>query len=128
MARQSNSKLRTRKHDRFQHDGEPSVFTCPDCQGTLFLVQHGRIVQFRCRIGHLYSPESMLEAQNDNVERLMWSATRALEEQAEYIHQIAEQIAKASEPEQRRQYEVKSRSALERADVIRKLLNSDPDC
>lgn len=51
------------------HSGRvPSSFTCPDCQGTLFIVSDHQLMQFRCRIGHLYSPESMLDAQTDNVE------------------------------------------------------------
>jgi two-component system chemotaxis response regulator CheB len=127
MARQATSKHKTRKRPQFRHDGEPSVFTCPDCQGTLFIVRQGDLVRFRCRIGHLYSPESMMEAQNDNVERLMWSATRALEEQAEYIQQMANQIAKASDSGESRQYQAKSRSAMDKAGAVRKLLDSNPD-
>jgi hypothetical protein len=35
----------------------------------------------------------MMDAQNENVERLMWSAARALEEQSEYIGRMADQWA-----------------------------------
>ena len=110
-----------------RHDGEPSVFTCPDCQGTLFLLRERQLIRFKCRIGHIYSPESMMEAQDDNVERLMWSATRALEEQSEYISQMADQIAKAANPKGARQYRAKSKSALQKAEKLRKLLTTDPE-
>jgi len=83
------------------------------------------MIRFQCRIGHLYSPESMLEAQDDNVERLMWSATRALEEQAEYISQMADQIAKASDQPTADGYAAKSRSAMEKARKLRLLLDTD---
>ena len=125
MARQTRSRRKAKK-SRLGSDGEPTVFTCPDCQGTLFLLRTGNLVRFRCRIGHLYSPESMMEAQEDNVERLMWSATRALEEQAEYIKQMSEQIAKVADPKQSRHYTAKSRSATQKAGALRKLLTVDP--
>jgi two-component system chemotaxis response regulator CheB len=125
MARQTRSRRKTKKSGTGS-DGEPSRFTCPDCQGTLFLLRTGNLVRFRCRIGHLYSPESMMEAQDENVERLMWSATRALEEQAEYIHQMAEQIAKGADHSQSRQYASKSRAASQKAGALRKLLTIDP--
>ena len=86
MARQTQP--RPRSQTKTQHEGRPSVFTCPDCQGTLFEIKEDGIRQFRCRTGHTYSPLSMLEAQDENVERLTWSAIRALSEQAEYIARL----------------------------------------
>ena len=80
--------------DQFRQGGTPSVFTCPDCQGTLFLLSDNGLIRYRCRIGHVYSPESMLEAQDEKVERLMWSAARALEEQAQYITELAGELGK----------------------------------
>lgn len=125
MPRQSRSNSRSGRFPAFHHDGHASVFTCPDCQGTLFLLKHGNLIKFQCRIGHSYSPESMLEAQNDNVERLMWSATRALEEQAEYVSQMANEIAKAEAPQNARQFVAKSRSALRKAQELRKLFTAE---
>lgn len=125
MARRPQSKRKTRTASEMRPHGQPSVFTCPDCSGTLFIIQDGNLVQFRCRIGHIYSPESMLEAQDENVERLMWSATRALEEQSEYIKQMSEQIAKAKDRGRARQYLERSRAALQKAQVVRKLLTSE---
>jgi len=126
MRARARANTRGRQFPSFQHDGKASVFTCPDCQGTLFLLQDSGVLRFRCRIGHLYSPESMLEAQDDNVERLMWSACRALEEQAEYVSQMADRIAKAENPRRAQHYVAKSRAALQKADSIRKLLTDDP--
>lgn len=125
MERRARLKRRSGESTKVKHQGEPSVFTCPDCQGTLFSLRDGGMIRFQCRIGHLYSPESMLEAQDDNVERLMWSATRALEEQAEYISQMADQIAKASDQPTADGYAAKSRSAMEKARKLRLLLDTD---
>ena len=127
MASNAQSNRIYSKLPEVRHDGKPSVFTCPDCQGTLFIVRQGKLIQFRCRIGHLYSPESMLEAQDDNVERLMWSAIRALEEQSEYISNMAGQIAKADDQKRAVDYANKSRSSLQKAEKIRALLTADSD-
>lgn len=107
------------------HSRIPSPFTCPDCQGTLFLVGEHDYVRFRCRIGHLYSPENMFAAQSENVERLMWSATRALEEQAEYTRQLAAQVIKISAP-LAREYQAISREAHRKAEALHHLIVDDP--
>ena len=59
--------------------GQPAEFTCPDCGGTLYEIK-GQHVRFRCRVGHAYSQDAMLEAQNIALERALWAALRALEE------------------------------------------------
>src|SRR5207245_906078 len=45
--------------------GQPSAFSCPDCGGVLWEIHDGDYVPFRCRVGHAFSPESMLASQND---------------------------------------------------------------
>lgn len=70
--------------------GKPSVFTCPECHGTLWEADEGGLLRFRCRVGHVYSPESMLAAQTDEVDRALWVALRTLEERAALAHRLAE--------------------------------------
>jgi two-component system chemotaxis response regulator CheB len=70
--------------------GQPSVFTCPECHGTLWEVDGGAVLRFRCRVGHVYSTDSMLAAQTDEVDRALWVALRTLEERAALSHKLAE--------------------------------------
>jgi len=70
--------------------GHPSVFTCPECHGTLWEADEGGVLRFRCRVGHIYSPDSMLAAQTDEVDRALWVALRTLEERAALAHRLAE--------------------------------------
>lgn len=70
--------------------GKPSIFTCPECHGTLWEADEGRLLRFRCRVGHVYSPESMIDAQTDEVDRALWTALRTLEERAALAHRLAE--------------------------------------
>ena len=112
---------RNLKPSQWPHDGEPSVFTCPDCQGTLFLIGDDGISRFRCRTGHTYSPESMFEAQAENIERIMWSAVRALSEQAEYADELA-RLMRQSKDKRSQKYEAINRAAKHSAEIIRKLI------
>lgn len=67
-----------------------------------------------------------MEAQEENLERLMRSTVRALEEQAEHMSQMAEQIAKVADKGRRGgEYMSKSRSALQKAQQVRKLLMTE---
>lgn len=70
--------------------GRPSVFSCPECHGTLWEVEDNGLLRFRCRVGHIYSPDSMLAAQTDEVDRALWTALRTLEERAALAHKLAE--------------------------------------
>lgn len=71
--------LRRMQHDD-RHDGQPSVFTCPECHGTLWQVEEGELSRFRCRVGHAYSSETLLAEQETALEAALWAALRSLEE------------------------------------------------
>ena len=62
--------------------GPPSPYTCPECGGTLWESQTGRLSTFNCHTGHGFTAESLLAAQNGALEEALWSALRALEEHA----------------------------------------------
>ncbi len=62
--------------------GVPSAVACPDCRGVLWEIQEADLLRFRCRTGHAFSPETLLEAQDEGVEQALWEALRALEERA----------------------------------------------
>jgi two-component system chemotaxis response regulator CheB len=62
--------------------GEPAAVSCPDCTGGMNRVESAGAVYFRCHVGHVWSPMTLLDAQREIVERSLWTAVSILEEQA----------------------------------------------
>ena len=75
--------------DRAHNDGIPSTYTCPECHGTLWEVQDGDVLAFRCRVGHAYSADALYSHQDDGIEAALWTALRALEEHAALCRRLA---------------------------------------
>jgi len=102
--------------------GKVSIFTCPECHGTLWEADDRGIVRFRCRVGHVYSAESMLAAQTDSVDRALWIALRSLEERAALTHRLAERAEARKHRWVARAFDERARAADDHAAVIRELL------
>ncbi len=102
--------------------GKVSIFTCPECHGTVWEVDQRGIVRFRCRVGHVYSAESMLAAQTDSVDRALWMALRSLEERAALTHRLAERAEARQHRWVARAFNERAQAADTYAAVIRELL------
>ena len=77
-------------------EGPPTPFTCPDCGGTLWESTNGDLARYRCHVGHGFTGESLIAAQDGKLEDILWSALRALEESLELRQRMA-QRARASD-------------------------------
>jgi two-component system chemotaxis response regulator CheB len=100
------------------------VFSCPECHGTLWESDHAGILRFRCRVGHVYSPESMLAVQTDSVDRALWAALRSLEERAALIRRLAERARARNHAWVARTFEERAQAAEEHAAVVRRVVTT----
>src|SRR5262249_17482356 len=48
--------------------GRLSMFTCPECSGTLWELKDGELLRYRCHVGHAFSIESLDAAQSEKLE------------------------------------------------------------
>jgi len=69
--------------------GQASAVACPDCRGGMAYVSTAGTGYYRCHVGHAFSPETLLEAQADNVEAALWTAVSILEEKAAVHERLA---------------------------------------
>lgn len=78
-----------------EHLGRPSPWPCPDCNGVLWEIDDGPVLRFRCRVGHAWEAESLLEQQAEGVEGAVWMALRVLEDRAALSRKLAERAEEA---------------------------------
>ena len=69
--------------------GTPTGIACPECHGVLWAADDEESPEFSCRVGHAYSPESLLGAHAGSVEAALWAAVRSLQEQASLVSHLA---------------------------------------
>jgi two-component system chemotaxis response regulator CheB len=108
--------------DRGEVPGTPSVFACPECHGTLWEIQDGNLLRFRCRVGHAYSSESMLADHDESLEAALWSALRALEESTALAKRMAASAREHNHPLLVTRYEQRARAQERHAALVRELL------
>jgi two-component system chemotaxis response regulator CheB len=100
--------------------GAASGFTCPECSGALWELKEGELVRYRCRVGHTYSEEAMVEAQGSTVEAALWTALEVLEERSELLRRIADRMQDTPRSQQR--FRTGATEAEDRARLIRRAL------
>jgi len=104
--------------------GHPSAFSCPDCGGVLWEIDEEDYLRFRCRVGHAFSPESMIGAQNDMLEQALWSALKTLEENAHLSKRLADRERQRGHKWMAVRFEEREKDALARAEAIQRVLAS----
>jgi two-component system chemotaxis response regulator CheB len=108
----------------FDRPGTPSGFACPECHGVLWELRDGELVRFRCRVGHAWSPDSLLAKQSDALEAALWTALRALEERANLACKMAERAGQRGHDLVAQKFRAQVGESEAHAKVIRDVLLS----
>jgi len=102
--------------------GKPSAMICPDCGGVLNEIEDGKMVRFRCQVGHAFAPEALDRSQRLHVETALWAAVRALEERATLARRLAARARDLRHPKSERLYTGRADAAAAEAETVRQLL------
>jgi two-component system, chemotaxis family, protein-glutamate methylesterase/glutaminase len=105
--------------------GTPSVFGCPECGGVLWELEDGELLRFRCRVGHAFGAEGLLSTQSEALDTALWSAFRALEENAALARRLAERARQKQRTNSAKIFERRAQAAERQAEVIREVLLSE---
>jgi two-component system chemotaxis response regulator CheB len=110
--------------DRFSR---PSLFTCPECHGTLLeIVDEGR-VRYRCHTGHAFSADSLLSAAGDEIDAALWNAIRSLEESARFLDALATHVREAHPHVAGERFRIRAEEARAHSKTLRQIaLARDP--
>ncbi|HEY0450557.1 chemotaxis protein CheB [Actinophytocola sp.] len=109
--------------------GRMSGFSCPDCDGVLVEITPGS--RYRCRVGHAWTAEALLDAQGSAWERALWAAIRTLAEKAALSQRMADNARQRGSTGLAGRYDLTAEEALDAAALLRAPLNvagrSEPD-
>jgi two-component system chemotaxis response regulator CheB len=103
--------------------GELSMI-CPECGGVLEEHSDVGMMQWECRVGHRYSPQSLIEAQADGVEAALWAAVRALEDRMSLLNRMAQRAEGQGQSRSARSFRRRAENAGSQARLVRDALSS----
>jgi two-component system, chemotaxis family, protein-glutamate methylesterase/glutaminase len=109
-------------------EGPPAGLTCPECHGPLWRLREGEPERYRCRVGHAFDEDALLDGKGAAIESALWMALEALEERGELLEKVADRLAASGRGSAAELYRERARGAAERAELVRGVLvvHEDP--
>jgi two-component system chemotaxis response regulator CheB len=102
--------------------GEHVTVVCPECGGVLSERTEAGVLYWQCRVGHRYSPDTLIDLQADDVEGALWAAIRVLADRAALLHRLAQGAQERGQAALARRFQRQSESASEQAEIVRRAL------
>ena len=96
--------------------------TCPECGGALWEVPGRGVDHYRCHAGHAMGTQSLLTMKSERLESALWTALRALEEDAALRRRLADRALRGNLRGMADACEEAARRSQRDADSIREIL------
>lgn len=109
-------------HDMEKLYGPPTALVCPECSGPIWESNDGEHNQYRCVVGHVYSPESFVAEEGVAAERALWVAVKTLQERADLLKKLSDKAAAMNQSMSAASFTEKAHESQSHADVIRGIL------
>jgi two-component system chemotaxis response regulator CheB len=103
-------------------EGRPSVYTCPECHGTLWEIDEAGLMRFKCRVGHGYGAEALADEQAAALEAALWTALRSLEENASLTRRLEERARRDGYEDSAKRFAERAADIEAKAEVVRSAL------
>jgi two-component system chemotaxis response regulator CheB len=105
-------------------ENEATGISCPECHGSLWEMSEGDLLEYRCRIGHLYSPESLMHHLAEHGLEELESTYRALEEEVAMAEKMVERAIARNAPRGRTErFRRRAEMARARADAVARAMD-----
>lgn len=99
--------------------GRRSVLACPDCHGVMWEIDEGDLVRYRCHVGHAYTAELASAAIDENLNRALGSALRALDERIALAEGLRDDAREKGHKQSAESWAEKAQEFGKEAQVIR---------
>jgi two-component system chemotaxis response regulator CheB len=109
-----------------QRSGDLTLFTCPDCGGSLWQSTSEQLLSFECHVGHTFSWESLVGQKSEQLETALWASVRLLVERATLNRQISTRSRASHGAELAQRFEEQAARDQAYADTLRELLERLP--
>jgi two-component system chemotaxis response regulator CheB len=108
--------------DHMANLGPHSAFVCPECKGPLWETGAGKIPRYECLVGHAYTGNTLISANDGEIEKALWSALQILEQRKELQKRLAKSMTQPRQEFSRKSFLDKARKSEAQAILIRRLL------
>jgi len=85
--------------------GHQVPLTCPDCGGSLWQMEAGQVLRYRCHTGHAFTADALADSSQHALEESLWVALRLLEERKNLLVNMAGHHEATWEPRQNERIE-----------------------
>jgi two-component system chemotaxis response regulator CheB len=69
--------------------GHQVPLTCPDCGGSLWEINTGSVLRYRCHTGHAFTADALADSTQHALEETLWVALRMMEERKNLLASMA---------------------------------------
>lgn len=102
--------------------GDATEVACPDCGGRLRRFQEGSHAEYRCRVGHAFGTQLLLDHQREQLEQAAWIALRVIGDRQRVLERLAEDYGSQHRSRMAETMAQRAEEMAHHADVLRTLL------
>ena len=106
--------------------GPPVGLTCPDCGGAIWEQTAGRMLHFRCHVGHQFTADTFAVEQSSQPESTLWAALRMFQEKAALHRRMAESAETGGDADMAIGFRERAVESAAQTEVLRRLPLGEP--